>query len=169
MADEIVNEPFHWNVYFIGPQGFREHFYVSANDAVTLAARREALLGFLKEWGAVSDVRPPLWGSEDKTGPKTSSKLDKFKDKTAGEVTGEPMTQAAVASGLAPAEKPTEEVAEGIKSDAPIPEMQKPKTSSKLAKAASKTVSPVEAPTETPPADALSKSKLAKYAKPEKS
>lgn len=71
------NSPFIYNVFFIGAEGFREHFKVAADTAEDLAARRKAILGLLKEWGAFSDTHKVY----DDT-PKAAagpSKLDKFK------------------------------------------------------------------------------------------
>src|SRR6267378_8016946 len=68
---------FHWNVWFIGKDGFRESFNIEAETSDDISARREAILSLLSEVGAVPDTRPFSGPSESK-GP---SKLDKFKVK----------------------------------------------------------------------------------------
>lgn len=70
------NSPFIYNVFFIGAEGFREHFKIAADTADDLAARRKAILGLLKEWGAFSDTRKVYDDTSKAAGP---SKLDKFR------------------------------------------------------------------------------------------
>lgn len=99
---EDSDKPFVWNTFFIGSEGFREHFKVSAGTPEDLAARRGQMLRFLKEWGAISDVRAPMFGSSD--APKGPSKLDKFTKAAEKQVEPEkdddPMLNAAKALGL---------------------------------------------------------------------
>src|SRR6267143_2119618 len=67
---------FEHNVFFIGPQGFREHIKTSADSPDCLAARREAILGVLSSVGARSDT----WmsdGDKPKKEAGVSSKLAK--------------------------------------------------------------------------------------------
>lgn len=154
MTDTNEND-FHWNVYFIGAEGFREHFYVSASDPVSLANKRETLLGFLKEWGAITDVRN-VWSEPVKAGP---SKLDKFKqmDKAADDFVAE--------TAKAGAEAIAAEVEKSRPEEDKKTTPEEPSKTSKLAKFTRPTPSE---PVNTVPGDLLKASKLAKYAKPEK-
>lgn len=116
------NSPFIYNVFFIGAEGFREHFKVAADTAEDLAARRKAILGLLKEWGAFSDTHKVY----DDT-PKAAagpSKLDKFKNVPRNETVElgtekpEPMEKAAldsIAAPNAPGGEPPAEVVQSVK------------------------------------------------------
>src|SRR6267378_7012531 len=158
---------FHWNVWFIGKDGFRESFNIEAETSDDISARREAILSLLSEVGAVPDTRPFSGPSESK-GP---SKLDKFKKQQPEEEpegrktfvpSTEPETKEETVAKLQESgvltEAEAKEVAEAVGVKSP--------TSDRLAAAKAKSAAKkIETPAST---DVLKPSKLAKYAKPEK-
>ena len=169
---------FEHNVFFIGPDGFREHIKTSADDAEDLAARREAVLSVLKEVGATPDT----WMSDKATYPKreagASSKLLKAANKEIEAKQSEPETAEETVDKMEESGFLTSEQAEDVREATGTKKASKLLTAARTAvrkelKAGNDRMAGEEAaggdPTPAKSADPLKASKLAKYARPEKS
>src|SRR6266550_3490930 len=157
---------FHWNVWFIGKDGYRESFNIEAETADEISSRREAILSLLSEVGAVPDTRPFGTGVSESKGP---SKLDKFKKQQSDDESKKPP--------FVPSTEPEtkeESVVRLVENEVITPEegaqiaAENGLNTDKLAAASAKLKKAAKPKTETPSADVLKPSKLAKYAKPER-
>lgn len=55
----MADGKFVWNVFFKGPEGFKEHIQATAEDGEALAGARAAVLGTLKTIGASPEADGP--------------------------------------------------------------------------------------------------------------